>query len=54
MTQDVLCRAEAMLATGATRLQVANVVGVSEKTIYKYFPARSKDGVPDAGQKAAQ
>ncbi|KFX18562.1 DNA-invertase [Pectobacterium parvum] len=49
MTQDVLCRAEAMLATGATRLQVTNVVGVSEKTIYKYFPARSKDGVPDAG-----
>lgn len=31
MTQDVLFRAEAMLATGATRLQVANVVGVSEK-----------------------
>ncbi len=40
MTQDVLCRAEAMLATGATRLQVANIVGASEKTIYKYFPAR--------------
>ncbi|MFJ5329205.1 helix-turn-helix domain-containing protein [Pectobacterium versatile] len=49
MTQNVLCRAEAMLATGATRLQVANIVGVSEKTIYKYFPARGKDGVPDAG-----
>ncbi|WP_207192868.1 helix-turn-helix domain-containing protein [Pectobacterium carotovorum] len=49
MTQDVLCRAEAMLATGATRLQVANIIGVSEKTIYKYFPARGKDGVPDAG-----
>ncbi|MBA0177933.1 recombinase family protein [Pectobacterium carotovorum] len=54
MTQDVLCRAEAMLATGATRLQVANIVGVSEKTIYKYFPARGKDGVPGAGQKAAR
>ncbi|QRN36792.1 recombinase family protein [Pectobacterium carotovorum] len=49
MTQNVLCRAGAMLATGATRLQVANIIGVSEKTIYKYFPARGKDGVPDAG-----
>ncbi|AOR58113.1 recombinase family protein [Pectobacterium parmentieri] len=49
MTQDALCRAEAMLATGATRFQVANVVGVSEKTIYKYFPARSKDSVLAAG-----
>ncbi|MCE9732967.1 hypothetical protein A6301_10100 [Pectobacterium sp. IFB5596] len=46
MTPDVLCRAEAMLATGATRFQVANVVGVSEKTIYKYFPVGEKDSVP--------
>ncbi|RYC48104.1 hypothetical protein DEH81_07080 [Pectobacterium zantedeschiae] len=43
MTSDVLDRAEAMLATGATRFQVANVVGVSEKTIYKYFPVRSTE-----------
>ncbi|RYC38230.1 hypothetical protein CTN06_17695 [Pectobacterium zantedeschiae] len=43
MTSDVLGRAEAMLATGATRFQVANVVGVSEKTIYKYFPVRSTE-----------
>jgi transcription initiation factor TFIIIB Brf1 subunit/transcription initiation factor TFIIB len=27
-----------MLANGATRRQVADVVGVTEKTIYKYFP----------------
>ncbi|QPI45218.1 helix-turn-helix domain-containing protein [Pectobacterium aroidearum] len=49
MTPDVFCRAKAMLATGATRLQVANIVGVSEKTIYKYFPARSQGDVPAAG-----
>ncbi|MCA5919013.1 hypothetical protein LES60_02055 [Pectobacterium brasiliense] len=36
----------AMLVAGATRLQVANVVDVSEKTIYKYFPASKRNGVP--------
>ncbi|MEI7246129.1 helix-turn-helix domain-containing protein [Pectobacterium carotovorum] len=49
MTPDVLRRAEAMLATGAMRLQVANIVGVSEKTIYKYFPASRRNGVPATG-----
>ena len=27
-----------MLANGATRQQVADVIGVGVKTIYKYFP----------------
>ncbi len=38
MTPDMICQAEAILATGATCLQIANVIGVLEKTIYKYFP----------------
>ncbi|MCF1900350.1 helix-turn-helix domain-containing protein, partial [Klebsiella pneumoniae] len=29
-----------MLGTGATRQQVADVIGVGVKTIYKYFPAQ--------------
>ncbi|MEI7344100.1 hypothetical protein WCT87_21840, partial [Pectobacterium brasiliense] len=44
-----LHRAEAMLATGAMSLQVANVVDVSEKTIYKYFSAGRENGVPVTG-----
>ncbi len=30
-----------MLDSGATRQQVADVIGVGVKTIYKYFPANS-------------
>ncbi len=30
-----------MLDGGATRQQVADVIGVGVKTIYKYFPANS-------------
>lgn len=29
-----------MLIAGATRQQVADVIGVGVKTIYKYFPAK--------------
>lgn len=32
-----ICRR--MLGTGATRQQVADVIGVDVKTIYKYLPA---------------
>ncbi len=38
MTSDVVDRARRMLENGATRQQVADVVGVGVKTIYKYFP----------------
>lgn len=38
MTEEVVARTGRMLANGATRRQVADVVGVTEKTIYKYFP----------------
>ncbi|HHQ2448470.1 TPA: recombinase family protein [Raoultella ornithinolytica] len=38
MTPEVVERARRMLANGATRKQVADVIGVGVKTIYKYFP----------------
>ncbi len=38
MTQEVVERARRMLSNGATRQQVADVIGVGVKTIYKYFP----------------
>ncbi|PWC09652.1 recombinase family protein [Brenneria corticis] len=41
MTPPIIDLARKMLANGATRQQVANVCGVTVKTIYKYFPARS-------------
>lgn len=40
MTPDVVELARRMLENGATRQQVAEVVGVGVKTIYKYFPAQ--------------
>lgn len=40
MTPDVVELARRMLENGATRQQVADVVGVGVKTIYKYFPAQ--------------
>lgn len=40
MTRTIVNRAEEMLIAGATRQQVADVIGVGVKTIYKYFPAR--------------
>lgn len=39
MTTEVVGRCRRMLDTGATRQQVADVIGVGVKTIYKYFPA---------------
>jgi DNA invertase Pin-like site-specific DNA recombinase len=39
MTPEVVERASRMLDNGATRQQVADVIGVGAKTIYKYFPA---------------
>ncbi|RNM08346.1 recombinase family protein [Dickeya undicola] len=42
MTPDTLDHARTLLSNGATRWQIANIIGVSEKTIYKYFPATEK------------
>lgn len=39
MTEEVVERCRRMLSTGATRQQVADVIGVDVKTIYKYLPA---------------
>lgn len=39
MTEEVVERCRRMLDAGATRQQVADVIGVGVKTIYKYFPA---------------
>jgi len=39
MTPEVVDRARRMLENGATRQQVADVIGVGVKTVYKYFPA---------------
>ncbi len=39
MTTEVVERCRRMLGTGATRQQVADVIRVDEKTIYKYLPA---------------
>lgn len=40
MTLEVMEKFRRMLDTGATRQQVADVIGVGVKTIYKYFPAQ--------------
>jgi len=39
MTTEVMERCRRMLENGATRQQVADVIGVDVKTIYKYLPA---------------
>ncbi|MBK0700729.1 helix-turn-helix domain-containing protein [Klebsiella aerogenes] len=38
MTEDIVDRCRRILKNGATRQQVADVIGVGVKTIYKYFP----------------
>ncbi|MEX7647330.1 recombinase family protein [Klebsiella pneumoniae] len=43
MTTEVVERCRRMLGTGPTRQQVADVIGVGVKTIYKYFPAAVRD-----------
>ncbi|EMG2313740.1 recombinase family protein [Klebsiella pneumoniae] len=40
MTEEVVERCRRMLENGATRQQIADVIGVGVKTIYKYFPAQ--------------
>lgn len=39
MTEDVVEQCRRMLENGATGQQVADVIGVDVKTIYKYLPA---------------
>ena len=39
MTPEIVESGRRMLENGATRQQVADVIGVGVKTIYKYFPA---------------
>lgn len=39
MTEEVVERCRRMLENGATRQQIADVIGVHVKTIYKYLPA---------------
>lgn len=39
MTEEVVERCRRMLENGATRQQVADVIGEDVKTIYKYQPA---------------
>lgn len=40
MLPEVVESGKSMLASGTTRQQVADVIGVGVKTIYKYFPAQ--------------
>ncbi|HBW7355820.1 TPA: helix-turn-helix domain-containing protein [Klebsiella pneumoniae] len=40
MTEEVVERRRRILENGATRQQIADVIGVGVKTIYKYFPAQ--------------
>lgn len=39
ITPEVVERARRMLENGAIRQQVADVIGVNVKTLYKYLPA---------------
>ena len=41
MNPQVVERCQRLLDNGATRQQVADVIGVGVKTVYKYFPANS-------------
>lgn len=43
MTEEVVERCHRMLKNGATRQQIADVIGVGVKTIYKYFPVTVSD-----------
>lgn len=43
MTEEVVEQCRRMLENGATRQQIADVIGVGVKTIYKYFPAAVRD-----------
>lgn len=39
MTEEVVEQCRRMLENGATRQQIADVIGVNVKTLYKYLPA---------------
>lgn len=41
MTPEIVESSRRMLENGATRQQVADVIGVGAKAVYKYFPANS-------------
>ncbi|MEQ4793463.1 hypothetical protein ABN128_24840 [Klebsiella variicola subsp. variicola] len=43
MTRSVISQAKGLLLACATRHQIADVIGVGVKTIYKYFPAAVRD-----------
>ncbi|EPY1508919.1 recombinase family protein [Klebsiella quasipneumoniae] len=43
MTEEVVERCRRMLENGATRHQIADVIGVGVKTIYKYLPVQYGD-----------
>ena len=47
MTPDVISRAERMLAHGATLHQIALVLEVSVKTLYRYIPAEKQHRLRD-------
>ncbi len=47
MTSEVVERSRRMLENGATRHQVAEVIGVGVKMIYKYFPVASVGNFED-------
>lgn len=43
MTPEVVDRCRRMLENGATLQQMADVIGVGVKTVYKYFPVQYDD-----------
>lgn len=43
MTSYAVEHCRRMLANGSTRHQVADVIGVGVKTIYKYFPSGAEN-----------
>ena len=46
MTEEVVERCRRMLENGATRQQIADVIGVDVKTIYKNLPVQCGDKNP--------
>ncbi len=45
MASQVVERCQRLLENGATRKQVADMIGVGVKTVYKYFPANSYEAL---------
>ena len=48
MTPEVVSRAERMLTNGATLHQIATVLEVSVKTLYRYIPAVKQQRLRDS------